>query len=227
MKKQNLNRFQKNQSIFDISDKKRNINLNLWDFEGASFFLDKNTYNYEKVNKTQKNQNNVNKINLNTSNNKQKQNINYQINRFSKTNYQSANTSFGKYNLFSDGKKKTKNIKFKNIFYNSNKKSKSKQSSFYNDSLNNSNSKDFNKKFKNIGFINYKKNKPKMNRSVNNSKRKDTKNRFIFAENSENDSIKRLNLNRSLPIKTTSNNYNENETNDTSKNRIKKIFFVV
>ena len=207
MWKHNSSDFQKNKGILE---NKHDINLNLWDLEESSFFLDKNPNELESTatfNKTVLNCNNYNNINIITSKNNNN-NIFFPINKPQKNKNKSVNSSFEKYNNFPSEREKINNRP--KIGLNSKKINKMKNNSFCNNyRINNSMPKDINKK-KAKNSISYnnkiKKAKQRLNHSVDYTRNNELETPLIFGINYN----KKQNLNKSLSIETLNNKYNNN-----------------
>ena len=222
MWKHNSSEFEKNKGI---SEKKQDINLNLWELEESSFFLDKNINELESTasfNNTVLNCNNYNNINIITSKN-DNNNIFFPINKPQKNKNKSVNSSFVKYNNF-PSERQNMNIKPKNSFNNKNI-NKMKNNSFCNNyKMNSSMTKDLNKKkTKNsVAYYNkIKKAKQKLNHSVDYTRNNEPKKHLILGMNN----IKKQNLNKSLSIETLNNKYNNNSKriNNNSSNIKHKV----
>ena len=230
MRKHNTNEFQ------GSSDNKQDINLNLWDFDGSSFFQDSNMPDLESTatfNNTVLNCNNYNKINnINIISSKNKSNdITPPFYKFPKNKNKSVNSSFVKYNDFPSERKnlKAKNNKIKSNI--NNKKNKMKNNSFcHNYKLNDSISKDNNKKRekKSIPYNSkIKKAKQRLNHSVDYSRKEEpeSESRFILGNNfninirnSNTNNSKKQNLNKSLSIENINNKKASNSKILNSKN---------
>jgi hypothetical protein len=146
MRKHNSSEFQE---FKGITDDKHGINVNLWDLDGSSFFLDKDVNELESTatfNNTVLNCNNYNNINIISSKNKNNDLL-FPTNKFPKNKNKSVNSSFIKYNNFPSERKNMPNkIKTKSNI-NNKKINKVKNNSFcQNFKLNDSLSKDLNKK---------------------------------------------------------------------------------
>ena len=230
MRKHNTNEFQ------GSSDNKHDINLNLWDLDGSSFFLDSNIPDLESTatfNNTVLNCNNYNKINnINIISSKNKSNdIALPFYKFPKNKNKSVNSSFVKYNDFPSERNNliTKNNKIKSNI--NNKKNKMKNNSFcHNYKLNDSIPKDNNKK-KTKKSIPYnskiKKAKQRLNHSVDYSRKEEpeSESRIIFGNNlninihnSNTNNNKKQNLNKSLSIESINNKKANNSKILNSKN---------
>ena len=217
MRKHNTNEFQ------GSSDNKHDINLNLWDLDGSSFFLDSNipdlestaTFNNTVLNCN--NYNNINNINIISSKNKSND-ITLPFYKFPKNKNKSVNSSFVKYNDFPSERKNIipNNNKIKSNI--NNKKNKMKNNSFcHNYNLNNSISKDNNKKKakKSIPYNSkIKKAKQRLNHSVDYSRKEEpeSESRIIFGnnlkiniQNNNTSKNKKQNLNKSLSIESLNN----------------------
>ena len=211
MKKHNSNEFQ------DSSENKHDLNINLWDLDGSSFFLDSNIQDLESTatfNKTGLNCNNLNNINI-ISYKKKSNDIIFPFNKFPKNKNKSVNSSFVKYNnIPSERKNFPKDDKSKNNINTKNNKTK-KNSFCQNYKLNDSMSKDVNKKKNANKSIAYntkiKKAKQRLNHSVDYSRKEEPNkesqiiygNNFklnINIHNGNTNNNKRQNLNKSLSI---------------------------
>ena len=230
MRKHNTNEFQ------GSSDNKHDINLNLWDLDGSSFFLDNNapdlestaTFNNTVLNCN--NYNNINNINIISSKNKSND-ITLPFYKFPKNKNKSVNSSFVKYNDFPSERKNIipNNNKIKSNI--NNKKNKMKNNSFcHNYNLNNSISKDNNKKKakKSIPYNSkIKKAKQRLNHSVDYSRKEEpeSESRIIFGnnlkiniQNNNTSKNKKQNLNKSLSIESLNNKKANNSKILNSKN---------
>ena len=230
MRKHNTNEFQ------GSSDNKHDINLNLWDLDGSSFFLDNNAPDLESTatfNNTVLNCNNYNNINtINIISSKNKSNdITLPFYKFPKNKNKSVNSSFVKYNDFPSERKNIipNNNKIKSNI--NNKKNKMKNNSFcHNYNLNNSISKDNNKKKakKSIPYNSkIKKAKQRLNHSVDYSRKEEpeSESRIIFGndlkiniQNNNTSKNKKQNLNKSLSIESLNNKKANNSKILNSKN---------
>jgi hypothetical protein len=220
MKKLNSSDFQE---MKGMPEDKHDINVNLWDLDGSSFFLDKNINDLESTatfNNTVLNCNNYNNINIISSKNS---NDIIFPNKIPKNKNKSVNTSFVKYNNF-PSERQNMNIKPKNSFNNKNI-NKMKNNSFCNNyKMNSSMTKDLNKK-KTKNSVAYnnkiKKAKQKLNHSVDYTRNNEPKKHLILGMNN----IKKQNLNKSLSIETLNNKYNNNSKriNNNSSNIKHKV----
>ena len=166
MFKQNSNELS---GIQILNNNKNDINVNLWDLDGSSFFADNNNNNLESTGtfKDTEANNNINNINIIYSKNEQNLDLNLPIRNptQNKSKNKSVNTSFIKeYNAPLDKRNLIKNNLSKNSINNT-KKNKMKNNSFsHNYNLNDSFSNNFNKNKKpknSLGYLNKKENKKK------------------------------------------------------------------
>ena len=171
--------------MFD--DDKNDINVNLWDLDGSSFFLDRNINYNDNLGDTgtfinteynvNNDNNNSNLINIISSKNKKKENINFPVQKDIKNKNKFVNSNTRKGSDTPTPYDKKNLIKNKIIKNNKIKKNKFKNNSFcHNDNdnynINDSLSKNFSKKRQKnaTAFINKKnfnsKAKPRLNNSV-------------------------------------------------------------
>ena len=174
MKKYYSNEFHGTKDKLD--DNKNDINVNLWDLDGSSFFLDKNINNKDNLDSTgtfidnnteiniNNDSNNINLIDIITSKNKKIENINFSNFPF-ETNYKSnnklVNTKFIKGNITPNSYDKKNLIKNKILKDTKTKKNKFKNNFFchnyngnYNINYSLSKNIDINNQKNSSGFIN-------------------------------------------------------------------------
>ena len=216
MRKHNSSEFQE---FKGITDDKHGINVNLWDLDGSSFFLDKDIKELDSTatfNNTVLNCNNYNNINIISSKDKNNDLL-FPITKFPKNKNKSVNSSFVKYNNFpSERKKMANNIKAKNNINNKNINKMKNNSFCQNDKFNDSLSKDLNKKKDKKSVIynsKIKKAKQRLNHSVDYARNEQPKNKFLFGNNinynfNNKNNNKKQNLNKSLSIEALSNKNN-------------------
>ena len=236
MRNQNSNELKENNGQ---TEEMRNINLNLWDLEASSFFLDKKANDFESTgtfNNTALNYNNNFNI-IKTTKNENKEVINYVLNQVTKKyKHKSVNSSFVKNNKNNSSEKQnfSKIMKQKTNLIKNNKKKiyKMKNNSFcHNSNTSNNVSKDFiKKKTKILTENNVKSNpKPRLNNSVDYSNIKDIDNKILL------NNQKKHHLNKSLSIENINHKFNnihkkqcysmknnDNNTNNSLLNNNKK-----
>ena len=208
-----------------MPEDKHDINVNLWDLDGSSFFLDKNINDLESTatfNNTVLNCNNYNNINIISS--KNSNDIIFPINKIPKNKNKSVNTSFVKYNNFPSERKNIKNNNKPKNNINNKKFNKLKNNSFCNNyKLNDNIIKDFNKK-KSKNSIDYnnkiRKAKQRLNHSVDYA-RSDESEIPLFRNNNYKYK-KKHNLNKSLSIETLNNNKSRTPYNNITNIRNNK-----
>ena len=225
-----------------LNDDKNDINVNLWDLDGSSFFLDKNINNNSYLGSKEtfinpntefninNDNNNINLINLITSKNKKIENINFPNETNYKIENKFMNEKFIKGSVTPTPNDKKNLMKIKILKNNNVKKNKFKNNSFCQNSngnynINESLSKNDLKKQKiETALINKKniniKAKKRMNSSVGyNSKKYDSSKSIIFGYNKlkkEYNYNKRKNLNKSLQIDDLNNHLDKNNYNNSN-----------